>query len=96
MIEYDNEKKTTLMYFAGDGSWGETEDLLVMNVEELDSHFTEFLEYMNEYLRPDFMRWYVDNQGHDKLRGQMPCDICDNWQFGTEDEIIDMLEDNNS
>lgn len=94
MIEYDNDKKTTLMYFAGDGSWGETNDLVILNAEELDSHFTELLEWVSDWQVPDFMRWYVDNQGHDQLREQTACDICDNWQFGTEDEIIDMLEEN--
>jgi hypothetical protein len=92
MIEYDNTTHNDFMYFAGDGSWGDASDVVIVNVEELDGHFTEFLDEVNEWQRPNFMRWYVENQTHDQLEGDTACDVCYRWQSGTEDEILEELE----
>jgi hypothetical protein len=94
MIEYNNTIKEDLMYFAGDGSYGDASDLVIINVQELDGHFDDFLEEVNEWQRPDFMRWYVDNQGHDQYpHTYTACQVCEHWNEGmNEDEIIEMLE----
>ena len=93
MIEYNNTTHEDFMYFAGDGSWGDASDVVIVNVQELDGHFAEFLDELHDYQIPDFMRWYVDNQTHDQTEGDTACDICYAWQTGTEDEIIEALEE---
>jgi hypothetical protein len=92
MIEYTNSTQEGFMYFAGDGSWGDASDVAIINVQELDGHFTEFLDELKDYQIPDFMRWYVDNQTHDQWEGDSACEVCDRWQSGTEDEILEELE----
>lgn len=96
MIEYENTIKDNFMYFAGDGSYGDASDVVIVNVEELDGHFSEFIDELSDYQVPDFMRWYVENQTHDQMEGMTACDICELWQSGTEDEILeDLLERSN-
>lgn len=92
MIEYDDVNTEGFMYFAGDGSWGDASDIVIVNTTELDGHFTEFIDELHDYQRPDFMRWYVENQTHDQMEGDTACQICELWESGTEDEIIEMLE----
>ncbi len=93
MIEYNNTIKDGLMFFAGDGSWGDASDVAIINVEELDGHFSEFIDELHDYQRPDYMRWYVDNQTHDQFPQDSACEICNLWESGTEDEIQEMLEE---
>ena len=93
MIEYDNTIKVGVMFFAGDGSWGDASDLTVIDITELDGHFTEFIDELHDYQRPDFMRWYVENQTHDQLPQDSSCEICNLWESGTEDEIQAELEE---
>jgi hypothetical protein len=94
MIEFDNTKNPHLMFFAGDGSWGDASDIVIVDAGEIDGHFTEVVEFVSEYLRADFMRWYVENQTHDQNVGEYEnCVICERWQDGTEDEIQQMLEE---
>jgi len=93
MIEYSNETKPDFMFFAGDGSWGDASDIVIVNVEELDGHFVEFMEELRDYQRPDFMRWYVENQTHDQMESNTACDVCERWESGTEDEILEELEE---
>jgi len=93
MIEYENTIKDDLLYFAGDGSWGDASDLVIINAEELDGHFTEFVDELHDYQRPDYVRWYVENQTHDQLPQDSACEICNLWESGTEDEIQEMLEE---
>jgi hypothetical protein len=98
MIEYskdtDHKPERNLMYFAGDGSWGTADDIVVVDITELDGHFTEVIDELNEWLLPDFMRWYVDNQTHDQVESYNTCNICALWDSGmTEDEIIVYLEE---
>lgn len=94
MIEYseDGKPERDLMYFAGDGTWGDASDVVVIDITELDGHFTEFLDELHDWERPDFMRWYVENQTHDQREGNSACDVCDLWKSGTEDEILEDLE----
>jgi hypothetical protein len=92
MIEYTNSTQEGFMYFAGDGSWGDASDVVIVNVQELDGHFSEFIEELSDWQIPDFMRWYVDNQTHDQWAGDSACEVCDRWQSGTEDEILEELE----
>jgi hypothetical protein len=94
MIEYSNETKPNFMFFAGEGSWGDASDIVIVNVDELDGHFSEVIEGISEYSIPDFMRWYVDNQTHDQQPNDyLPCEVCELWEQGTEDEIIEKLEE---
>lgn len=93
MIEYENTIKDDLMYFAGDGSYGDASDVVIINVQELDGHFSDFLDEVNEWQRPDFMRWYVENQTHDQEpHTYTACQVCEHWNEGMdEDEIMEML-----
>ena len=93
MIEYSNEGTSRdFMYVAGDGSWGDASDVVIVDVTELDGHFTEFMDELFDYQRPDYMRWYVDNQGHDQLPQDSACEVCNLWESGTEDEILEQLQ----
>ena len=92
MIEYNNTTKDYFMYFSGDGSWGDASDVVIVNVEELDGHFGDFIDELSDWQRPDYMRWYVENQTHDQTEGDTACDICYRWKSGTEDEILEEME----
>jgi ferritin len=95
MIEFDNANarpERYRQYFAGDGSWGDAEDIVVIDITELDGHFSEFLDELHDWQLPDFMRWYVENQTHDQWEGDTACRVCELWQSGTEDEILEELE----
>jgi len=98
MIEYTNEyNRLNLMFFSEDGSYGSADDIVIIDTTEIDGHFQEVLDFgdISETQRQDFMRWYVENQTHDKLEGEYDgsCGICDRWQSGTEDEIQEELEE---
>jgi len=94
MIEYTNSTQEGFMFFAGEGSWGDASDVVIINVQELDGHFADFIEEVNEWQRPEFMRWYVDNQTHDQQpHSYTACRVCELWnEEMTEDEIIEQLE----
>lgn len=94
MIEFENNGKTPyLMFFAGEGSWGDASDIVLVDASEIDGHFTEVLDSISEYKIPDFMRWYVENQTHDQTMGEYEnCIVCERWEDGTEDEILEALE----
>ena len=83
-----------LMYFASDGSWGHADDIAVVDVTELDGHYTDFVDELNEWQLPDFMRWYVENQTHDQQEhSYTSCRVCEQWDSGmTEDEILEDLD----
>ena len=93
-IDTDHRPERYFQYFSGDGSWGTTDDIVIVDVTELDSHFSEFIDEVNDWQRPDFMRWYVDNQTHDQdEHSYTACRVCEQWDSGlTEDEIITELE----
>lgn len=97
MIEYTNEyNRLNLMFFSEDGSYGSADDIVIIDTTEIDGHFQEVIDFgdIHETQRQDFMRWYVENQGHDKLESEYgSCEICDRWQNGTEDEIQEELEE---
>jgi len=87
MIEYsvntDQTQDRWLMYFASDGSWGHADDIVIVDVQEIDGHYTEVIDHLNEWQLPDFMRWYVDNQSHDQIEGEyFPCLVCELWDSG--------------
>jgi hypothetical protein len=98
MIEYsvntDQSIDRSLMYFAGDGSWGTADDIVLVDITELDGHFTEVIDELNEWQLPDFMRWYVDNQTHDQQQhSYTACRVCELWDSGmNENEILEDLE----
>lgn len=94
MIEYNNTTNQDFLYFAGDGSWGDASDIVIVNVEELDGHFGEFIDEVNEWQRPEFMRWYVENQTHDQdPHTYTACRVCEQWNEGlTETEILEELD----
>jgi hypothetical protein len=97
MIEYssDTDYKTErdIMYFAGDGSWGPADDVVIVDVTELDGHFGEFVDELSDWELPDFMRWYVENQTHDQISNDnTACRVCTRWEEGTEKEILEELE----
>lgn len=95
MIHYDNNKIPYLMFFAGEGSWGDASDIVLIDAGEIDGHFTEVMDSISDHKRPAFMRWYVENQTHDQTMGEYEnCIICDRWEDGTEDEIQEMLDEN--
>jgi hypothetical protein len=99
MIEYskDTDELATrnIMYFVDDGSWGNADDVVLVDVTELDGHYTDFIDELNEWQLPDFMRWYVNNQTHDQQEHSYTvCRVCEQWDSGmTEDEIIVYLEE---
>jgi hypothetical protein len=100
MIDYDkpesDRNERFFSYFSVDGSWGDASDIVIVDVSELDGHYSDFIEELKDWERPDFMRWYVENQLHDQQQGDYTaCEICERWQSGTEDEIQEELEEGN-
>jgi hypothetical protein len=102
MIEYskdtDELADRNLMYFTEDGSWGSADDVVIIDVTELDGHFSDFIDELKDWQLPDFMRWYVNNQTHDQMQGEYTaCQVCEYWDNGmTEDEILEDLENDNA
>lgn len=97
MIEFDNANarpERYYSYFSADGTWGDAEDIVIVDVTELDGHYSEFLDELHDWQRPDFMRWYVENQTHDQQEhSYTACRVCEQWDEGkTEDEILEELE----
>ena len=98
MIEYSMKPAQTgnrwLMYFAADGSWGHANDIVIVDVNEIDGHYTEFIEELSDWQLPDFMRWYVDNQRHtQESLDYSSCLVCEQWDTGkTETEILADLD----
>jgi hypothetical protein len=94
VIQYSNNDKDNLRYFSNDGAYGNALDIVVVDVSELDSHWSEMLEEFYDWKLPSFMRWYVDNATHDQMPAPyLACQICEMWEQGTEDEIIEMLNE---
>jgi hypothetical protein len=97
MIEYTNAyDRLNLMFFSEDGSYGSADDIVIIDTTEIDGHFQDVIDNgdIHESERQDFMRWFVENQTHDKLEGEYgSCEICDRWKSGTEDEIQEELEE---
>jgi hypothetical protein len=95
MIEFDSDNlkaERYYSYFSDDGSWGDASDVVIIDITELDGHFTEFIDELRDGQRPDFMRWYVENQTHDQWEGDAACEVCNLWESGTEDEILEELQ----
>ncbi len=93
MIEYTNSTQEGFMFFAGEGSWGDASDVVIVNVQELDGHFTDVIDELSDWQLPNFMRWYVENQTHDQRTSDYSaCDVCACWESGTEDDIIEELD----
>jgi hypothetical protein len=96
MIEFDNANarpERYRQYFSADGSWGDAEDIVIVDITELDGHYSEVLDELSEWRLPEFMRWYVDNQTHDQdSNDYTACRVCIRYEEGTEDEILEELE----
>ena len=96
MIEYSNSTNPNLMYVSGDGNWGGTDDIVILDLTELDTHILDVMESVaREYDFVRFARWYAENQTHDQDPTEYtPCQVCEYWQSGTEEEILESLEGN--
>ena len=98
MIEYSHDNPNNhYCYFSSEGSYGDASNIVVVDVSGLDSHWADVVEALKDWQRPDFMRWYVDNQCHyQEETDDFPCAICEQWQWNsdlTEDEIIERLKE---
>lgn len=97
MIEYSKTdilaSPRSFMYFAGDGSWGSADNIVVIDDTELDGHYAEFIPEVSDPYLPDFMRWYVNNQTHDQdSNDYTACRVCELWDSGiNEYQIIESL-----
>jgi len=95
MIEYSHDNPNHhYCYFAGEGSYGDASDIVIVDVSGLDSHWASFIEEVNEWQRPSFMRWFVENQTHyQDEHSYTACRVCEKWDSGMyENDIIAELE----
>lgn len=80
MIEYSNEGRN-LMYFAGEGSWGDAGDIVIIDPDsftEEEAHFIDGVEHWSDWQRPDFIRWNIRNLHEPMLGGYYgDCQICE-------------------
>jgi hypothetical protein len=82
----------TNFYFATDGNWGGADGLVVVSDDGLDEHFTEYVDSISEYDRPEWAEWFAKNDHAQKDDGYGGCDYCDNFSIGSLLEIDKALE----
>lgn len=94
MIWFDNNNENEyLMFFAGDGSYGEASDIVVVDYRTVSEHCIEFVEFVSDWDRPAFMRWAMLNDTHEPTaENGAECEVCERWADGTEDEILAEME----
>lgn len=82
----------TDFYFSPDGNWGGADGLVVVDANGLDDHFTEYVDAISDYDRPEWAEWFVENNHPQADGGYGNCDYCDNFSIGTLAEIDKALE----
>lgn len=98
MIEYSNEGKD-LLYFAGEGSWGDASDIVIIDPKAMtkeEAHFLEEVEGWSDWERPDFVRWNLRNL-HDPMPNEdnyNACQICEYFDPDNRHKtLVDVLAD---
>jgi hypothetical protein len=69
-----------MLYVAFDGSYGDSEGMVVVDNESFDEHFYNYLDSCADWIRPSFAKWFEDNQ-HDFEQGRLEweCQVCEDW-----------------
>ena len=70
------------LYVAFDGNYGDSEGLVVIDNDNFDEHFYNYLDFMSDWLRPDFARWFEHND-HNFQQVEnssiAECQVCEDW-----------------
>jgi hypothetical protein len=68
----------TKYYFAEDGNFGDANDILLVDDENLDVHFWEGLDWSADSDRLTFAKWFAGNNHKTDSKGtQTSCSLCD-------------------
>lgn len=89
---YEQNETSNSMYFAGDGSYGDAGNLVVVDLNAVkDLHFIDQLEQLDwsEEAYPDFVRWAVKNP-HEPVRdsGDLECAVCINHNIDEPEQTV--------
>jgi len=57
----ETDSMTSPMYFAEDGNWGGAEGIVLVDVEDWDSHQIEYVDAVSDWLRPAYAKWAGKN-----------------------------------
>lgn len=76
-------------YFATDGNYGDADDLVVVEADDLDPHFLEVVDNgITDSERQPYAKWFQDNDHEpeptDYEHGISSglCSVCDHWENG--------------
>ena len=70
-----------MLYVAFDGNYGDSEGMAVVDNENFDDHFYNYLDDCSDWNRPSFALWFESNE-HDFTPSpsvEWACSVCDKW-----------------
>jgi hypothetical protein len=68
----------TKFYFAEDGNFGDADNILLVDDDNLDAHFWEGLDWSSDNDRLSFAKWFAGNDHEtDNAGDQTSCSLCD-------------------
>jgi len=68
---------TQPLYFSQDGSYGDATDIAIVDMDTLaDGHLLDMIDMLNDWNRPDFVRWFVAND-HEQDGVEYDCAVCE-------------------
>jgi hypothetical protein len=70
-----------MLFVAFDGSYGDSEGMAVVDNENFDDHFYNYLDDCSDWNRPSFALWFESNE-HDFTPSpsvEWACSVCDKW-----------------
>ena len=69
-----------MLYVAFDGSYGDSEGMVVVDNDNFDEHFYEYLDGVSEWLRPSYAQRFESND-HNFIQGnkEWECEECEQW-----------------
>jgi len=71
-----------MLYVLPDGNYGNADGLLVIDNDNFDNHFYNYLDFMSDWLRPSFVEWFADNDHNFEEKPDSSieeCLVCEVW-----------------
>jgi hypothetical protein len=97
---YSDDSHSYSFYVAGDGSYGDGSDIVIVDrrtMTDSEQHFIDELDQWHDWQRPQFVRWFLMNP-HDILQGEFGCRVCEmydpsNFHLTVEDILNELKEE---
>jgi len=70
-----------MLYVAFDGNYGDSDGMVVVDNDDFDDHFYQYLDYCSDWQRPSFAEWFEKNN-HELVPEngvEWSCDTCEDW-----------------